>query len=162
MAKRKYHKEETNEKAFLLARDKGLNKKEIAESLGISQDTFYTWIKKYPEFSEIIKKGQELSIENVINAMYRSATGYFIDEGKQYVEPNSKDKDEKPKIKKIIQYRKWIPPSNVAQFFILTNRKPEEWKHRKEFELQPEVLNDNIDKFCDTIRERDLKDVPKS
>ena len=29
-------------------------------------------------------------------------------------------------------------------------------------ESKPEILNETIDKFCDTIRERDLKDVPKS
>jgi len=166
MAKTKYKDEITDRKVFLLARDKGLNKKQLAKAIGITEETFYIWIKKYPTFSESIKKGQELSIENVENAMYRSAMGYFIEEGKQHIEPNTKNKDEdneankqKVKIKKIMQYKKWIPASNVAQFFILTNKRPAEWKHRNEFETQTEILDESINKFCDIIIERDMKDV---
>lgn len=164
MAKTKYKGEITDKKVLLLARDKGLNKKQLAKALGITKETFYVWVKKYPTFSDSIQKGQELAIENVINAMYRSAIGYFIEEGKQYVEPKSKgkedeDKNKKPIIKKVVQFKKWIPASNVAQFFILTNRRPDKWKHRKEFELQTEILDESINKFCDIITERDLKDV---
>ena len=169
MAKTKYKDEVTDKKVFLLARDKGLNKKQLTKALGITKETFYIWVKKYPSFSNAIEKGQELGIDNVVNAMYKSAIGYFIEEGKQYVQPftiktekkEEKDEEGKPKItiKKIVQYKKWIPGSNVAQFFITTNKRPAEWKHRSDFEAQVEILDESINRFCDTIIERDLKDV---
>ena len=39
------------------ARD-GLTNEQIADNLGINQDTLYTYKKKYPEFSEALKKGK--------------------------------------------------------------------------------------------------------
>ena len=39
------------------ARD-GLTNERIADNLGINQDTLYTYKKKYPEFSEALKKGK--------------------------------------------------------------------------------------------------------
>ena len=41
------------------ARD-GLSNEQIAHNIGINQDTLYTWIKKYPEFSEALSRGKEV------------------------------------------------------------------------------------------------------
>ena len=54
------------------ARD-GLTDIQIAEKLGISQDTFYKYKKKYPEFSESLKKGKEIVDYEVENALLQSA-----------------------------------------------------------------------------------------
>lgn len=40
---------------------KGYSKEAVAGAIGISEDTLYTWIKKYPEFSESIKDGEARS-----------------------------------------------------------------------------------------------------
>lgn len=73
MAKSKW--EEVKEKLILVegwARD-GLTNEQIAENLGINQDTFYNYKKKYPEFSETLKKGKEIIDYQVENALLKSA-----------------------------------------------------------------------------------------
>ena len=39
----------------------GSSKKAVAAALDINRDTLYQWEKKYPELSDTIKKGEELS-----------------------------------------------------------------------------------------------------
>ena len=41
--------------------------KAIAEALGISQETFYQYLKRYPEFSESLRAGRrphDIDVEN--------------------------------------------------------------------------------------------------
>lgn len=73
MAKSKW--EQVKDKLILVegwARD-GLTDEQIAENLGISQDTFYKYKKKYPEFSESLKKGKEIVDYRVENALLKNA-----------------------------------------------------------------------------------------
>lgn len=51
----------------------GLTNEQIADNLGINQDTFYTYKKKYSEFSEALKKGKEIVDFEVENALLKSA-----------------------------------------------------------------------------------------
>ena len=41
--------------------EKGYSKDSVAGMLRISRDTLYRWIKEYPDFSDTIKLGEELS-----------------------------------------------------------------------------------------------------
>lgn len=54
------------------ARD-GLTDEQIAEKLGISKDTFYQYKKKYPDFSDSLKKGKEVVDYEVENALLQNA-----------------------------------------------------------------------------------------
>lgn len=54
------------------ARD-GLTDEQIAQNLGISKDTFYEYKKKYPDFSDSLKKGKEIVDYEVENALLQSA-----------------------------------------------------------------------------------------
>lgn len=38
----------------------GASKTEVAAELGVTKETLYQWINKYPEFSDAIKKGEGL------------------------------------------------------------------------------------------------------
>jgi transposase-like protein len=38
----------------------GASKVEVAAELGITRETLYDWMKKHPEFSDTIKKGEQL------------------------------------------------------------------------------------------------------
>lgn len=51
----------------------GLTEAQIAKNLGISVDTFYTYKKKYVEFSEALKKGKEVVDFEVENALLKAA-----------------------------------------------------------------------------------------
>lgn len=73
MAKSKW--EQVKDKLVLVegwARD-GLTDIQIAEKLGISKDTLYEYKKKYPDFSDSLKKGKEIVDYAVENALLKSA-----------------------------------------------------------------------------------------
>lgn len=46
---------------ILVLMSNGASKTEVAAELGISRETLYEWCKEYPEFSDTIKKGLQLS-----------------------------------------------------------------------------------------------------
>lgn len=73
MAKSKWN--QIKEKLILVegwARD-GLTDEKIADNLGIASSTFYEYQKKYPEFSESLKKGKEIVDYEVENALLKNA-----------------------------------------------------------------------------------------
>lgn len=51
----------------------GLSDEQIAHNLGINHDTLVEYKKKYPEFSDAIKRGKEVVDFEVENALYRTA-----------------------------------------------------------------------------------------
>jgi len=131
MAKTKYKGEETDRQVYLMARDEGLNDREIANNLGIHHDTFYQWIKKHPAFSDAVKKGRELSIDKVENALFKEATGYWTEETKTYIQEGKNGE----KTKKIEKSKKFIRPNVTAQIYITKNRRPAKWPDKQDFDL---------------------------
>ena len=58
----------------------GLTDKQIAAKIGISKQTFYDWQKRYPDFSDSLKRGKEVIDRKVENALLKRALGYSYDE----------------------------------------------------------------------------------
>ena len=110
----------------------GYTKEQMAKEIGISPPTFYKWIERYPEIAEAtVKQGQSIDRE-VEQSLLRSALGYEVKEYEII-------KDKHGNVIKEIEYQRHIPPSNTAMVFWLKNRRPNEWRDRKEFELSGEV-----------------------
>lgn len=128
MAKTKYEGQKTCRKAFKMARDEGLNDKEIAHNLGISESCYYEWLKKHKEFSESIKKGRELSIDKVENALFKEAIGYWVEETKTYIQ-KGRDGEKTTRVEKV---KKFIRPNVTSQIFALKNKRALYWKDRPE------------------------------
>src|SRR5690554_2532366 len=61
------------------ARD-GLVDKQIAQNIGITEQTLNVWKKKYSSLSESLKKGKEVVDRQVENALLKRALGYKYDE----------------------------------------------------------------------------------
>lgn len=124
MAKGKYHEWLTEEGLIRIegwARD-GLTDEQIAHNMGIRTSTLYEWKKRFPEFSEALKRGKEVVDRQVENALLRSALGYYQEE-EQVTNKGT-----------VVKVRKWYPPSTTAQIFWLKNRKPAEWKDKQQHE----------------------------
>lgn len=118
------------------ARD-GLSNEQIAHNIGINQDTLYEWQKRFPEFSEAIKKGKEVVDREVENALLKRALGYEYDEVTQ--EPVT-DKDTGiTEMRVTKRVTKQIVPDVTAQIFWLKNRKPEEFRDKRDVELSGSV-----------------------
>ena len=120
----------TDEKLTLIqgwARD-GLSDKQIANNIGIAECTLYDWKKKYPKFTEALKKGKEVADYEVENALYNRAIGYEYEEVMTEVREFPDGSSEKH----IRRTKRFIPPDTAAMVFWLKNRKPEQWKDKRE------------------------------
>ena len=110
----------------------GIIDKDIATKLGISEDTFYEYKKKYPEFSEALKKGKEVVDYEVENALLKRALGYeYEEETYETVYDNNLDRYVEKLTKRV---KKQVAPDTTAQIFWLKNRKPKEWREKQEIE----------------------------
>lgn len=127
--KGKYHQWLTKEGLIKIegwARD-GLTNEQIATNMGIVESTLYEWQNKYEEISEALKKGKEVVDREVENALLKRALGYEYEE--------VKIEEENGVIKKTVT-KKRHAGDTTAQIFWLKNRKPYEWRDRKNLELE--------------------------
>ncbi len=108
------------------ARD-GLVDEQIAKNLGIHPSTLYEWKKRYPEFAEALKKGKEVVDREVENALLKRALGYEFEEIKTELEDTGATK--------VTKTVKQVVPDVTAQIFWLKNRKPNEWRDKRDVEM---------------------------
>lgn len=98
------------------ARD-GLIDKQIANNLNISEDTFYTYKKNHPEFSEALKKGKEVVDYEVENALLKRALGYDYEEEIYETKFNRESGEFEEVLTKRI--KKHVQPDTTAQIYWL-------------------------------------------
>lgn len=108
------------------ARD-GLTDEQIAHNCGITSTTLYDWKNRFPEISEVLKKGKEVVDIQVENSLLKRALGYDFQETR--IEKSDKDGT------KIIQTLKHIPADTTAQIFWLKNRQPGKWRDKPEVKV---------------------------
>ncbi|MFR1908623.1 MAG: transposase [Clostridium neonatale] len=116
------------------ARD-GLTDEQIAKNLGISIQSFYTYKSKHIEFFESLKRGKEVIDIEVENALLKRALGYKYDEVTRELNGDTKDLE----ITKIVT--KEVQPDTTAQIFWLKNRKPKDWRDKKDIEHSGNINN---------------------
>ena len=141
------------------ARD-GFTDHAISEKMGINPSTLWTWKKKVPQISNALARTKEIVDIEVENKLYESCIGF-------------KAKVKEPiKLKKIMQkagegrieeehieYAEreiYIAPNVIAQKFWLANRKPNEWREKREIVAD---VSENAAKNMQTIA--DLINSPK-
>ena len=114
------------------ARD-GLTDEQIAHNMGIAYSTLRVWKEKYSAISAALKKGKEVVDIQVENALLKRALGYSYNEVVRERVRDDDTGDYKLEITKTI--KKEVVPDTTAQIFWLKNRKPIEWRDRKETEI---------------------------
>lgn len=130
----KYHEWLTPEGLIKLegwARD-GLTNEQISHNVGINPDTLYTWMKKYPEIDEVLKRGKEVIDRQVENALLKRALGYSYEEVTH--EPVYNKETGKVELQPVKAVTKEVQPDTTAQIFWLKNRKPAEWRDKQQIE----------------------------
>lgn len=116
------------------ARD-GLIDKQIAQNIGVAYSTFREWVKKFPALSASLKKGKEVVDRQVENALFKSAVGY------EYTEITKELTDSGMKVTKRVT--KQVAPNPTSAIFWLKNRKPDEWRDKKETQVSGEMSVNN-------------------
>ena len=154
MAKGKYHYWLTPEGLLLIegwARD-GLTDEEIAKNMGIGIRTLYDWEKRFPQILQSIKKNKEVADREVEQALFRKATGYKAKEVTRERQWNrTTGQYELVMVKEV---EKEVAPDTTAQIFWLKNRKPNEWRDKREVETgAPASAFDNIAEITGLILE---------
>lgn len=118
------------------ARD-GLSNEQIAHNIGITAKTLCEWQNRFGEFRNAIKKGKEVVDREVENAMLKRALGYEYDEVTQ--EPVTDKDTGVTEMRVTKRVTKQIVPDVTAQIFWLKNRKPEEFRDKRDVELSGSV-----------------------
>lgn len=104
----------------------GLSYEQIAQNIGIATQTFNDWVWKHKEIKDAVKKGEEVCVYEVENALYKSAIGYDVTETDQ-----TETTDDSGRVVVTKHARKrHIPPSIGAICFILKNRRSEKWQDK--------------------------------
>jgi len=117
------------------ARD-GLSEEQICKNLRICRNTLNDYKNKYPDVVSVLKKGREVLITEVENALIKRALGFKYEEVETYVKEVNGVKAQM--IKKVTKY---YPPDVGACAFVLKNKDKENWcDNPKMIELKRELL----------------------
>ena len=106
----------------------GLTDEQIASNIGINKSTLYDWSKKFPKFSNSLKKGLEEANIAVENALFKSACGYDYEETTEELKWDHKTSSWVMMVTK--RQKKHMPASQTAQIFWLKNRRAENWRDK--------------------------------
>lgn len=120
------------------ARD-GLTEDQICKNLGISKNTMNDYKNRYPDFMNAIKRGKEICIAEIENALVKRAMGFEYEEVKTYIK--REDGKETAYTEKTKKYQ---PPDVGACAILLKNKAPKEYTNdraaldlkRQELELR--------------------------
>ena len=157
MAKGKMEEWTEPDKLLLLeawSRD-GLTDEQIAGNMGINVRTLYFWKKKNVQIFQSLKVGKEVADIEVENALRKKALGFR--ETEQTVSTRKTVEYENGKrVREITEpvvtnVEKYYPPDTTAQIFWLKNRKPEQWRDKREQKVD---LTEAV-KIVDSIGEGD-------
>lgn len=118
----------------------GATVKEFCASFGISDRTYEIWMKRRPEFAEMIaaaravyKAGLE---RRIVRSLGRSAVGF---DWTQTVTEKGVDSDGQEYVRKVTEKNISEPPNVGAAVFLLTNLAPERWKNRQAQDVKSDV-----------------------
>lgn len=118
------------------ARD-GLSNEQIAHNIGITAKTLCEWQNRFSEFRSALKKGKEVVDREVENALLKRAMGY--DTVEEIEEPVRDEATGETTMTVTRRVKKHVAPDVTAQIFWLKNRKPDEFRDKRDVELSGSV-----------------------
>lgn len=118
------------------ARD-GLSEEQIARNIGCSYSTLKEWKNKFPAFSAVLKKGREVVVRELENALIKRAKGYEVEETTEELKWNQATRKQELMVTKRV--KKHIAPDTGALAFALKNYAPDKWRDRKDVEISGQL-----------------------
>ena len=120
------YKKEYDEQAYKLCL-LGATDKEMADFFNVKEQTINNWKKNHPSFFESIKRGKIVADANVAKSLYNRALGYYHPEDKIF------NDNGEPLIVPTVKH---YPPDPTAAIFWLKNRKPAEWRDKRDVQVE--------------------------
>lgn len=118
------------------ARD-GLSKEQIAKNIGINVKTLWDWERTYPPICNALKKGREVVVRELENALIKRAKGYEVEETTEELKWNQATRKQELMVTK--RTTKHIAPDTGALAFALKNYAPDKWRDRKDVEISGQL-----------------------
>ena len=120
----------------------GADLKGLATFVGCGLTTLKRIKKEFPEFQELIKKGNEVADDQIVSSLYRRALGYDAEETVTEVRVTPDGSAQTTYVKKV---KKHIPGDTTAMIFWLKNRRRKEWTDSQDISLDSsEPINISI------------------
>lgn len=144
MAKPKYEEWLTDDGLLRIsgwARD-GLTYQQIADNMRINVTTLRDWRKAYPSIDSALKESADIADRHVENALYKRALGYTYDEVTQELRLNKETGEER--FVETRRVTKQVLPDVTAQIYWLKNRKPKDWRDKREDDTVDKTINITI------------------
>lgn len=118
------------------ARD-GLSEEQIARNIGCAYSTLREWKERFPAISAVLKKGREVVVRELENALIKRAKGYEVEETTEELRFNRQTGQNELEIVKRV--KKHVAPDTGAIAFALKNYAPDKFRDRKDIELSGQV-----------------------
>lgn len=104
----------------------GATDREVAEALGVTEQTLNTWKHKHPKFLKALRVGKRAADDRVESSLYRRAIGYSYDAEKIFQYEGEAVR---------VPYVEHVPPDPGAAMNWLKNRRAAKWKEVKATEV---------------------------
>lgn len=122
----------------------GLTDKQVAEVIGVTEQTITNWKKAYPDFFASLKEAKAFADKEVEASLYKRACGY-MSQAEVTKEFMTDEDGNLIQVTKVVEKQKSVAPDPTSMIFWLKNRQPEKWREKQEVELSGD-LNVNLKK----------------
>jgi hypothetical protein len=127
----------------------GADDKIVAKKLNIGLTTFYKIKKQYPKFSEVLQKGKDIPDEQAVSALFKRVVGYDYEEVITEYKVGENGVVVPSLIRKI---KKHVPGDVNAQRFWTMNRRPNDWREKKEISRPSTIKDFDLDSLPPELR----------
>lgn len=114
----------------------GLTDAAIANKIHIHPSTLWEWKKKVPQISEALSRTKEIVDTEVENKLFESCIGFKVTVQEPMKLKTVKMKAGEGRIEEehvvMVEREIYVAPNVIAQKFWLANRKPNEWREKRE------------------------------
>lgn len=137
----KYRPEYVDQVRHLVER--GYTMTQVAEFLGVNRDSLFTWQHEHPELLAAAREGRDMQDDNVEASLYKRAIGFETKETREVVRGG--------KVVERIITKKQFAPDTGAAFIWLQNKRPGQWKNRREVTAAVSVSHEQALDMLDSI-----------
>jgi len=113
----------------------GATDKDLATFFEVTESTINEWKKKYPAFSESLKRGKMIADMEVTQRLFTRAKGYAYTE-------TTRERGKDGKMRVVKEVNKQVAPDTVACIYWLNNRQKDKWRNKIDhgIELPDEIV----------------------